>query len=1090
MREELYELASMVNSGADTRGVFFALDCDISLSGLDWKPIGTAESPFLGSFDGRGRCVTGLRADVSHDYAGLFGLSFGAIERIVLSGAYVRGGSHTGGIVGCGSAEGCVSHAEVCGTAHVGGVAGSGTVFSCESSGRVEGGFEVGGVIGTGDAYSSRGTAAVSGVTRTGSVSGVGVCRDCWAGGPVSEKAPAGERATKHSVAKFIRFALSHIDPASIPTNANLFVAAANCGTSPWEYLYGSVRAVTSNTTLNTFYNNNYTKYMLRPQYDEITADWSRSTYATDCQGMLDAWMTYEEGVTTDINVQMNYTNWCTNKGEISAIDRAWVVGEAVFVWSERLGKMGHIGWVCGFDEDGEPLIVEARGVSYGVVVTRLKDRAWTHRGLMTVQFNYDASMKQAGSAFIPEPDIEPAEFDPEVPAPRAVWDGSIASSYAGGSGTQDDPYLISTPAQLAYLSYKVQNGTTYSGKYFALTADIWLNSTDGWTSWDYFNQPANEWTPIGCYTTNSDKHIFSGSFDGRGHTVYGVFFSHNRKSFFGLFGYVGNNPSGVIKDLTVSKCFMEAVDNVGGIVGYLENYGGVQNCVNGGKVRASLWAGGIVGYITNSSGTTEIKYCSNLTSVRGSSDVGGIVGWAHDNTKIYGCTNAASFVKSYERTGGVVGTACAGTVIENCRNNGELRGARIIGGVAGCMSASTLKKCYSGHDISTGFITGGVVGMADSSTVSDAFSTGDITCVEKAGGVAAVASGTTVISRCYSVGTITARRVRGGVLGSKQGSASLSNTYCPTGCCAGGNSYGTAMEMAAFASEESYAGFDMSAVWKIDPDTQYPFAELRAAAYTSDKMPDYTAPDPTPTPTAEPTEEPTPTPPADPSHEPTPTPTADPSDEPTPTPTPTADPSDEPTPTPTADPSEEPTPTPTADPSDDPTPTPTAEPTPTPDPTPTPTPDPGDPSNYPVPTRTLRRGDTGEDVMWLQAALNLLGYPLEIDGVFGQATFNAVVAFQTDHGLEPDGICGPLTRAAILEALAALAPPDALPGDVNGDGSVNSTDALAVLRYSMGLIGLDPDELERADVDSSGTVDSADALTILRMALGIVMNE
>ena len=50
---------------------------------------------------------------------------------------------------------------------------------------------------------------------------------------------------------------------------------------------------------------------------------------------------------------------------------------------------MSHVGWVCGLDLDGELLVVEARGLSYGVVITRLEDRPWTHRGLMTKKFDY-----------------------------------------------------------------------------------------------------------------------------------------------------------------------------------------------------------------------------------------------------------------------------------------------------------------------------------------------------------------------------------------------------------------------------------------------------------------------------------------------------------------------------------------------------------------------------------------------------------------------------------------------------------------------------------------------------------------------------
>ncbi len=70
----------------------------------------------------------------------------------------------------------------------------------------------------------------------------------------------------------------------------------------------------------------------------------------------------------------------------------------------------------------------------------------------------------------------------------------------------------------------------------------------------------------------------------------------------------------------------------------------------------------------------------------------------------------------------------------------------------------------------------------------------------------------------------------------------------------------------------------------------------------------------------------------------------------------------------------------------------------------------------------TLRLGDQGENVRELQLALNDLGYNAgEADGVFGQTTQNAVVAFQSDAGLSADGVVGPQTAAAINNALAEL---------------------------------------------------------------------
>lgn len=63
---------------------------------------------------------------------------------------------------------------------------------------------------------------------------------------------------------------------------------------------------------------------------------------------------------------------------------------------------------------------------------------------------------------------------------------------------------------------------------------------------------------------------------------------------------------------------------------------------------------------------------------------------------------------------------------------------------------------------------------------------------------------------------------------------------------------------------------------------------------------------------------------------------------------------------------------------------------------------------------RALKKGDKGEDVKRLQAALVDAGYTISIDGDFGIMTQRAVVCFQFEHGLDVDGIAGPQTQAAL----------------------------------------------------------------------------
>ena len=58
--------------------------------------------------------------------------------------------------------------------------------------------------------------------------------------------------------------------------------------------------------------------------------------------------------------------------------------------------------------------------------------------------------------------------------------------------------------------------------------------------------------------------------------------------------------------------------------------------------------------------------------------------------------------------------------------------------------------------------------------------------------------------------------------------------------------------------------------------------------------------------------------------------------------------------------------------------------------------------------------------------------------------------------------------------------------GDADGDGSVNSADALLVMRYVMGLVGPDALDLDRCDMNGDGVVDSVDATIIMRMAMGM----
>lgn len=153
------------------------------------------------------------------------------------------------------------------------------------------------------------------------------------------------------------------------------------------------------------------------------------------------------------------------------------------------------------------------------------------------------------------------------------VWVGNIAEKFAGGTGTESDPYQISNGAELAYLAQQVNGGTTYAGSFFTLTADIQLNEQDVPTA----NENPNSWTPIG-----NNKEKFQGTFDGDGHTISGLYIS-STEQYQGLFGGVA--ATCIVKDLIVKGYVASAKENgtlnlnVGGIVVSKKKGAIVQNC-------------------------------------------------------------------------------------------------------------------------------------------------------------------------------------------------------------------------------------------------------------------------------------------------------------------------------------------------------------------------------------------------------------------------------------------------------------------------------------------------------------------------------
>lgn len=299
---------------------------------------------------------------------------------------------------------------------------------------------------------------------------------------------------------------------------------------------------------------------------------------------------------------------------------------------------------------------------------------------------------------------------------------------FAGGDGTEENPYQVATPKQLD----SVRNDLS---AYYIQTADIDMSGYD--------------WNPIGI----GEKKPFEGKYNGDNYKIKNLNINSNEIDTIGLFGCCSENS--VIKNISIenleilidksSTDYVEQSNtggvnavSVGGIVGRCNSV--ISNCSVSGNIKVLncnyAYVGGIVGLgtVTDSYNYSNIYVLSNRDSWNsndGTVHCGGIVG--HTNTvngtvlrcTNYGTVNAISGDFLY--LGGISGEY--GT-IDKCINYGNIQGSTKsfnywsgfagkcnVGGIVGATSAETLNSINYGNvtgysEICRSCYTGGIAGF------------------------------------------------------------------------------------------------------------------------------------------------------------------------------------------------------------------------------------------------------------------------------------------------------------------------------------------------------------------------------------------
>ena len=253
----------------------------------------------------------------------------------------------------------------------------------------------------------------------------------------------------------------------------------------------------------------------------------------------------------------------------------------------------------------------------------------------------------------------------------NSVWDGTISTNFlqldptgaSGAAGTLNNPYLITSGSDLAYLAQRVNNGTTFNGSYFRLLVNIDLNGKD--------------WTPIG--TGNRPFQYYLG--------------------LFGAVGGAGNGSSYIrnleIKNFNIKVIASGIIDNaagyyIGTITGALFRRASIENCVIvNSKIdlgqkpsntygtlvlnsrRARIFSGGAIGGIQSTYNTYQDSG-NNRPVVRGIFSNVNIIA---DNVSVYLNNTIRHYYAINFSNGGVIG-ACIGekTAPTFCSYTGDIK--------------------------------------------------------------------------------------------------------------------------------------------------------------------------------------------------------------------------------------------------------------------------------------------------------------------------------------------------------------------------------------------------------------------------------
>jgi hypothetical protein len=671
-----------------------------------FRPIGVSaypdSRPFLGTFEGNGKKITGLTINRSTSgavglfgYAGLSGDTSGGgrIRNLMLENSSIRGNMFTGNLVGM----------------------LEGKIRDCSSSGSVTGGYGVGGLVGTcskGVITDCTATGSVTGSSNVGGLTGdnsASLLRNCSADGAVIGNLHVGGLVGEQSQGSIVNcYSRCFVKGYSI--TGGLLGYGDTCSISS-SFASGAVTAF------------NGVGGLLGSAYQATVENCFATGAATGFEqvgglvgsngGQIACCFAVGRVTGTELVggvVGSNDTTVTACYWDIETTGQAISAGSDV-VSGKTTAKMKQSATFAGWN------FTSVWGVAAGESYPYLRFSPPPFRLNVTTEGAGTVSVLPQGGVYAAGTEVALTAIPADAAVSFLDWMGVRGDAAAPSASVLMDThrsvathfrrhYEVRTLTELQAIASGDLDG------HYTLMNDLDASDTANWNDAGTDLSAREGFRPIGS-PNNSTITAFRGVFNGGGKKISGLMINRPNSTCVGLFGSMGLNAE--VRDLVLDQGVVAGNGYVGILAGHIEG-GKVQNCSVSGKVTGSEEVGGLAGFCSNG----ILENCSAAGTVRGLLCVGGLMGGS-DRTRIRTSFSTAP-AKGFWYVGGLMGSCYGNSSVQDSFATGPVTGDRLVGGLVGRHYGGTVQNSFAVGKVTGGQFVGGLVGTCPESTVTASY--------------------------------------------------------------------------------------------------------------------------------------------------------------------------------------------------------------------------------------------------------------------------------------------------------------------------------------------------------------------------------